>query len=64
MRIKKAEFPEKSILSQGKKDFDYMDSFQGELSNEGQNIDISEIGKAFFTSGPNGERECLLSEIK
>lgn len=52
MRIKKTEFPEKSILSQGKKDFDYMDSFQGELSNDGQNIDISEIGKAFFTSGP------------
>jgi len=40
MRIKRTEFPEKSILSQGKKDFDYMDSFQGELSNEGQNIDI------------------------
>lgn len=52
MRIKKAEFPEKSILSQGKKDFDYMDSFQGELANDGRNIDISEIGKAFFTSGP------------
>lgn len=52
MRINKTEFPEKSILSQGKKDFDYMDSFEGELANDGGNIDISEIGKAFFTSGP------------
>lgn len=52
MKIKKTEFPEKSILSPGKKDFDYMDSFQGELTDSDGNIDISEIGKTFFTSGP------------
>ncbi|UTX49816.1 DUF2867 domain-containing protein [Chryseobacterium sp. MA9] len=52
MKIKKTEFPEKSVLSQGKKDFDYIDSFEGELSHGSRNIDISEIGKAFFTSGP------------
>ncbi|MDW9378853.1 DUF2867 domain-containing protein [Chryseobacterium sp. JV558] len=52
MKIKKKEFPEKSILSQGKKDFDYIDSFEGELTASSQNIDISEIGKVFFTSGP------------
>ncbi|MDR4950884.1 DUF2867 domain-containing protein [Chryseobacterium sp. ES2] len=52
MKIKKTGFPERSILFQGKKDFDYMDSFQGELANDGRNIDISEIGKTFFTSGP------------
>lgn len=52
MRIKKTEFPEKSILSQGKKDFDYIDSFQGEVTDVAGNIDISEIGKTFFTSGP------------
>lgn len=52
MKIKKTEFPEKSVLSQGKKDFDYVDSFEGELKYGSQNIDITEIGKAFFTSGP------------
>jgi hypothetical protein len=52
MSIKKTEFPEKSILSPAKKDFDYIDSFQGELTDVAGNIDISEIGKAFFTSGP------------
>ncbi|MGR3857300.1 MULTISPECIES: DUF2867 domain-containing protein [Chryseobacterium] len=52
MKIKKTEFPEKSILSPGKKDFNYIDSFEGEFADGGRNIDISEVGKAFFTSGP------------
>jgi hypothetical protein len=52
MKIKKTEFPEKSVLSQGKKDFDYVDSFEGELKHDSRNIDITEIGNAFFTSGP------------
>jgi hypothetical protein len=52
MKIKKTEFPEKSVLSQGKKDFDYVDSFEGELKHGSRNIDITEIGNAFFTSGP------------
>lgn len=52
MKIKKTEFPEKSVLSQGEKDFDYSDSFEGELTHGSRNIDISEIGKIFFTSGP------------
>lgn len=52
MTIKKTEFPEKSVLYQGKKNFDYIDSFEGELTYSSRNIDISEIGKAFFTSGP------------
>jgi len=52
MKIKKTEFPEKSILFKEKKDFDYVDSFEGKLANYNRNIDISEIGRAFFTSGP------------
>lgn len=52
MKIKKTEFPEKSVLSKGKKEFDYIDSFEGEFTDGGRNIDISEIGKVFFTSGP------------
>lgn len=52
MKIKKIEFPAKSILSQGKEKFDYIDSFEGGLVGNGQNFDITQIGKAFFTSGP------------
>lgn len=52
MKIKKIEFPAKSILSQGEEKFDYADSFEGGLVGNGQNFDITQIGKAFFTSGP------------
>lgn len=50
MKIKKIEFPEKSVLSQRKKDFDYIDSFKGEITND--SVSSSEMGEAFFTSGP------------
>lgn len=52
MKIKKIEFPQKSVLAKDKKDFDYVDSFAGELMSSHSNIDISEVGKAFFISGP------------
>ncbi|SEH33511.1 DUF2867 domain-containing protein [Chryseobacterium culicis] len=52
MKIKKTEFPETSALYKGKKDFDYMDSFEGKLTERRSNLDITEVGKAFFTSGP------------
>ncbi|WP_288447217.1 DUF2867 domain-containing protein [uncultured Chryseobacterium sp.] len=52
MKIKKTEFPETSALYKGKKDFDYMDSFEGKLTERRSNPDITEVGKAFFTSGP------------
>ncbi|RXM50469.1 MULTISPECIES: DUF2867 domain-containing protein [unclassified Chryseobacterium] len=52
MKIKKIEFPTTSILFQGKEKFDYADSFVGGLVGNGQNFDIAQIGKAFFTCGP------------
>lgn len=52
MKIKKIEFPAKSILYQGKEKFDYVDSFEGGVVGNGQNFDITQIGKVFFTSGP------------
>ncbi|MFP3834024.1 DUF2867 domain-containing protein [Chryseobacterium sp. SIMBA_028] len=52
MNIKKIELPAKSVLSKGKGNFDYIDSFEGELEDTGHSIDIAEVGKAFFTSGP------------
>lgn len=64
MKIKKTVFPEKSILSKGKKDFDYMDSFEGELTNGRRNIDITEVGKAFFTSGPKWGKKMFVFRNK
>jgi len=52
MEIKKIEFPATSILYQSKEKFDYADSFKGGPVGNGQNVDITQIGKAFFTSGP------------
>ncbi|PKF75713.1 DUF2867 domain-containing protein [Chryseobacterium sp. PMSZPI] len=57
MNIKKVEFPQESILSQGKNNFDYIDSFEGELANNPQRFSIEEVGKAFFTSGPKWGKE-------
>ena len=52
MKIKKIDFPQKSVLAKDQKDFDYVDSFAGEVMNSKSDIDISEVGKAFFISGP------------
>ncbi len=55
MKIKKIEFPAKSILYQGKEKFDYVDSFEGGVVGNGQNFDITQIGKAFLRADPSGE---------
>lgn len=52
MNIKKIELPENSVLSREKENFDYIDSFEGKLADTGHSIDITEVGKAFFTSSP------------
>lgn len=52
MKIKKTELPAKSVLSQTKEGFDYVDSFEGVLTDRKTHIDITQIGKAFFSSGP------------
>ncbi|MFZ4928900.1 DUF2867 domain-containing protein [Chryseobacterium sp. Mn2064] len=52
MKIKKIELPAKSILFDRKNTFDYTDSFEGEMKSAPQNIDISEVGRIFFSSSP------------
>lgn len=52
MNIKKTDLPKQSVLSKGKENFDYIDSFEGEWPIHDQDVDIAEVGKAFFTSGP------------
>ncbi|WP_232816196.1 hypothetical protein [Chryseobacterium capnotolerans] len=57
MKIKKIEFPARSILSQGNEKFDYADSFEGGLVGNGQNFTIAQIGKAFFHKWANMGKE-------
>jgi hypothetical protein len=52
VKVNKSEIPEKSILKEDEGVYDYVDSFQSEFIDEGQNIGVVEIGKTFFTSGP------------
>ena len=52
MNIIKTKIPSASVLNTSCKKFDYIDSFMG-VFNDNQNlISTTDIGKAFFTSGP------------
>lgn len=50
MKIRKSALPPTSILA--KDHYHYVDSFEGDLMAYPQNLSITEIGKAFFSSGP------------
>lgn len=52
MTINKTELPSQSILKTAENNFDFIDSFQGEFIDKNQNIGATEIGKSFFSSGP------------
>ncbi|POS02025.1 uncharacterized protein DUF2867 [Flavobacterium croceum DSM 17960] len=52
MTISKAKLPDKSLLKIDEKSYDYIDSFQGNFIDKNGNIDITKIGKLFFSSGP------------
>lgn len=52
MTVKKNGLPEKSILKRDGKNYDYIDSYQSDFTTTNNNISPTEIGKAFFTSGP------------
>jgi len=52
MKIVKTSFPEKSILNTIENKYDYVDSFQGCYTDDENKITSTEIGKAFFLSGP------------
>lgn len=51
MSISKSTLPVDSILMSGENQYDYIDSYQGFFRNK-KNITSTEIGKAFFMSGP------------
>lgn len=53
MIITKTKIPEGSILNSGNMQYDYFDAFQSKFINKNQNLGITEIGKYFFSGGPN-----------
>jgi len=52
MKIYKSKLPEKSVLNDKKKTFNYIDSFEGLYIDKDISVTSTEIGKAFFASGP------------
>ena len=52
MIITKTEIPENSLLNTHNMTYDYIDSFQGQFVDKFQKIEITQIGKSFFSSGP------------
>jgi len=50
MKIRKSALPPISILA--KHHYNYADSFEGDLTAHPQNLSVTEVGKAFFSSGP------------
>jgi len=52
MKIFKTTLPTKSILNSNDKKYDYVDSFQGVLTDNENRFTSVDIGKAFFSSGP------------
>lgn len=52
MTVKKIGLPENSILKKDGKNYDYIDSYQSDFTTKNNTISPTEIGKAFFTSGP------------
>lgn len=52
MRISKTKLPTDSILNLRPKMYDFVDSFQGSLNPINKDLNATELGKAFFVSGP------------
>ena len=52
MKIIKTSLPKGSVLNTSQKEYDFSDSFEGVFKDNQNTINITEIGKAFFSSGP------------
>jgi hypothetical protein len=52
MTIIKSTLPDNSLLNQTDKKYDYVDSFQGSIIDNGNKLNSTDIGKAFFSSAP------------
>jgi uncharacterized protein DUF2867 len=52
MTIIKSTLPYNSLLNQTGKKYDYIDSYQGSITDNGKKLNPTDIGKAFFSSAP------------
>ena len=52
MKIIKTTLPYQSLLNNSEKKYDYIDSFQGAINVIDNKFTSTDIGKAFFSSGP------------
>ncbi|MCW3787454.1 DUF2867 domain-containing protein [Plebeiibacterium sediminum] len=52
MKIVKATLPNHSVLKTTQTKYDYTDSFKGQLHDADKKITSTDIGKAFFSTGP------------
>lgn len=53
MKIKKSTLPEKSSLNTLKAQYDFIDSYQGVILDSKNQLQATDVGKAFFSSAPN-----------
>ena len=53
MKVIKSKVPYRSLLNQGDKKYDYVDSFQGSIIGNENKLNSTDIAKAFFSSAPN-----------
>jgi len=58
------ELPDKSILKKDGKHYDYIDSYQSKFVDKNNTISPTEIGKAFFSSGPKWVEKLFLLRNK
>ena len=52
MKILKSTLPNNSILNTSNTEYDYLDSFRGVLNDNENKFTSTDIGKAFFSTGP------------
>lgn len=53
MSIIKTTLPINSLLNKSSNNYDYIDSFKGELINKNKKIEPIDVAKAFFSTAPN-----------
>ena len=51
--VNKSTLPASSLLNKADQQKDYVDSYSSVIELHGQSLAIEDVGKAFFTSGPD-----------
>lgn len=64
MKILKSNLPASSLLRLENKKFDFIDSFEGFITDKNDSINSQKIGKAFFTSSPKWVEKLMVFRNK